>query len=168
MIDRTANFIKKALEPVAKAISAVGAVVLGLMIFMLIISVILRKAFNTNLTGVFELTEYGMVMITFMCMSAQYFKPDSMVMDTFIEKFPKKGRAINDSIVFLIDIIILALLAWQLFVYGFNTFESAQVSKLLEIPVYPFAWLGALCTLLLTLIFIMKFLFALRDIGGKE
>jgi len=45
------------------------------MVVMLIVSVIMRKAFNAPMKGIFEMTEFGMVMITFLCMSAQYFKP---------------------------------------------------------------------------------------------
>ena len=79
MIDRTANFVKKVIEPVTNIAAAVGVVVLGAMVLMLIVSVIMRKAFNAPMKGVFELSEFGMVMITFLFVSAQYFKPDSII-----------------------------------------------------------------------------------------
>jgi TRAP-type C4-dicarboxylate transport system permease small subunit len=165
MIDRAANFVKKVIEPVANGAAAVGAVVLGTMVLMLIVSVVMRKEFNAPFKGVFELSEFGMVMITFLFVSAQYFKPDSMVMDTFVELFPKTVKRINNAVIFLLDVAILAITSWQLFAYGLRVQDGKQVSKILEIPVYPFVYLGAVCTLLLTLVFAMKFLFALNEFG---
>ena len=163
MIQKAANAVKKVVEPVSNAAATAGVVVLGLMVLMLIISVIMRKAFNAPMKGVFELSEFAMVMITFLFVSAQYFKPDSMVMDTFVEKFPKTVKRINNAFIFLLDVGTLAITSWQLYTYAARVQAARQVSKILEIPVYPFAYLGALCTLLLTLVFVMKFLFSLNE-----
>ncbi len=165
MIDRAANFVKRVIEPTANAAASVGVVVLGAMILMLIISVIMRKAFNAPMKGVFELSEFGMVMITFLFVSAQYFKPDSMVMDTFTEMFPKTVKRINNAFIFLLDVAILAITSWELYAYGLKVQNGKQVSKILEIPLYPFVYLGAVCMLLLTLVFAMKFLFSLNEFG---
>ena len=135
------------------------------MVVMLIVSVIMRKAFNAPMKGVFELSEFGMVMITFLFMSAQYFKPDAMVMETFVEMFPKTMQAIINSFIFLLDVGILGILSWQLFAYGLKVQKMGQVSKILEIPLSPFPYLGAACMLLLTLVFTMKFLFSLNEFG---
>ncbi len=165
MIERAGNSVKKVVEPVANIAAGAGVVVLGAMVLMLIISVIMRKAFNAPMKGVFELSEFGMVMITFLFVSAQYFKPDSMVMDTFVEMFPKTVQRINNAFILLLDVAILAITSWQLFAYGVKVQGGKQVSKILEIPLYPFVYLGAVCMLLLTLVFGMKFLFALNKFG---
>jgi len=165
MIERAANFFKKVTEPAANAAAAAGVVILAAMILMLIISVIMRKAFNAPMKGVFELSEFGMVLITFLFLSAQYFKPDSMVMDTFVEMFPKWVKLVNNALILLLDVGMLAIASWQLYAYGAKVQGGRQVSKILEIPLYPFVYLGALCTLLLTLIFAMKFLFSLNEFG---
>jgi TRAP-type C4-dicarboxylate transport system permease small subunit len=167
MINRAANFVRKVIEPTTHALAAVGVVVLGAMVLMLIVSVIMRKAFNAPMKGVFELSEFGMVMITFLFVSAQYFKPDSMVMDTFVEMFPKTVKRINNAVIFLLDVAILAILSWQLYAYGLKVQAGRQVSKILEIPLYPFVYLGAVCMLLLTLVFAMKFLFSLNEFGRR-
>jgi len=167
MIDKTANSVKKVIEPVANIAATAGVVVLGAMVLMLIISVIMRKAFNAPMKGVFELSEFGMVMITFLFVSAQYFKPDSMVMDTFVEMFPKTLKRINNAFIFLLDVGTLAITSWQLYAYGVRVQAGRQVSKILEIPIYPFVYLGAVCMLLLTLVFAMKFLFALNEFGRE-
>jgi len=167
MIERAANFVKKVIEPVTNIVAAAGVVVLGAMVLMLIVSVIMRKAFNAPMKGVFELSEFGMVMISFLFVSAQYVKPDSMVMDTFVEMFPKTVKRINNAFIFLLDVGTLAITSWQLYAYAVRVQAGKQVSKILEIPVYPVVYLGAVCTLLLTLVFAMKFLFALNEFGRK-
>jgi TRAP-type C4-dicarboxylate transport system permease small subunit len=165
MIGRFANSLKRVVEPTATWAAAIGAVTLGVMVVMLLVSVIMRKAFNTPMKGIFEMTEFGMVMITFLCMSAQYFKPDAMVMETFVEMLPKKMQAMINSFIFLLDAAILAILSWQLFAYALKVQRMGQVSKILEIPLPPFPYLGAACMLLLTLVFTMKFLFSLNKFG---
>jgi TRAP-type C4-dicarboxylate transport system permease small subunit len=165
MIGRLANALKRVVEPTANWAAAIGAVTLGVMVVMLIISVILRKVFNAPMKGIFEMTEFGMVLITFLCMSAQYFKPDAMVMETFVEMLPKKMQVIINSSMFLLDAAILAILSWQLFAYGAKVQRMGQVSKILEIPLSPFPYLGAACVLLLALVFTMKFLFSLNEFG---
>ena len=165
MIERAANFVKKVIEPVSNIAAAAGVVVLGAMVLMLIVSVIMRKAFNAPMKGVFELSEFGMVMISFLFVSAQYFKPDSMVMETFVEMCPKKVQTVINAFILLLDVGTLAILAWQLFAYAVKVQAGKQDSKILEIPLYPFVYLGAVCTLLLTLVFAMKFLFALNKFG---
>jgi TRAP-type C4-dicarboxylate transport system permease small subunit len=165
MIGRLANLFKRVVEPIATWAAALGAVTLGVMVVMLIVSVIMRKALNAPMKGIFEMTEFGMVMITFLCMSAQYFKPDAMVMETFVEMLPKRIQVTINSFMFLLDAAILGILSWQLFVYGLKVQRMGQVSKILEIPLSPFPYLGAACMLLLTLVFIMKFLFSLNEFG---
>lgn len=165
MIGRWANALKRVIEPTVNWAAAIGAVTLGVMVVLLIISVIMRKAFNAPMKGIFEMTEFGMVMITFLCMSAQYFKPDAMVMETFVEMLPKKLQVMINALMFLLDAAILGILSWQLLVYGMRVQRMGQVSKILEIPLPPFPYLGAACMLLLTLVFAMKFLFELNKLG---
>ena len=165
MIGRLANSLKRVVEPTVTWAAALGAVTLGVMVVMLIVSVVMRKALNAPMKGIFEMTEFGMVLITFLCMSAQYFKPDAMVMETFVEMLPKTMQAIINAFMFLLDATILGILSWQLFVYGLRVQKMGQVSKILEIPLPPFPYLGAACMLLLTLVFTMKFLFSLNEFG---
>jgi TRAP-type C4-dicarboxylate transport system permease small subunit len=91
-----------------------------------------------------------------------------MVMDTFVEMFPKTVKRINNAVIFLLDVAMLAITSWQLFAYGLKVQDGKQVSKILEIPVYPFVYLGAVCTLLLMLVFAMKFLFSLNEFGRGD
>lgn len=165
MIGRLANSLKRVVEPTVNWAAALGAVTLGVMVVLLIVSVIMRKALNAPMKGIFEMTEFGMVLITFLCMSAQYFKPDAMVMETFVEMLPKRVQMMITSLMFLLDAAILGILSWQLFVYGLRVQRMGQVSKILEIPLPPFPYLGAACMLLLTLVFTMKFLFSLSEFG---
>ena len=165
MIDRVSDSLKRIVEPIANWAATLGAITLGVMVVMLVVSVIMRKALNAPMKGIFEMTEFGMVMITFLCMSAQYFKPDAMVMETFVEMLPKKTQAIINSFIFLLDAAVLGILSWQLLVYGWRVQRMGQVSKILEIPLAPFPYLSAACMLLLTLVFTMKFFFSLQEHG---
>ena len=138
MIGKLANSLKRVVEPTATWAAAIGAVTLGVMVVMLLVSVILRKAFNAPMKGIFEMTEFGMVLITFLCMSAQYFKPDAMVMETFVEMLPKKMQAMINSFIFLLDAAILAILSWQLFAYVLRCSGWGRYPRYWKYPCRPF------------------------------
>ena len=115
--------------------------------------------------GVIELAEFGMVLVTFLFISANYFKADQMTMDTFVEKLPRKGRLIIGAFVHLVNFVILGIMSWQLFGYGMNVQEMGQVSINLQIPIYPFIYIAAACSVVLTAVYIVHFLNSLVEIS---
>ena len=58
-----------------------------------------------------------------------------MVMDTFVEMFPKTVKRINNAFIFLLDVGILGIISWQLLPMRLRVQKMRQVSKILEIPV---------------------------------
>jgi hypothetical protein len=85
MIERAAHRVRKVVEPASRILNYIGIAALMLMVSMLIYSVIMRKFF-VPMKGALELSEFGMVLVTFLFISANYFKADQMTMDTFVEK----------------------------------------------------------------------------------
>ena len=164
MIERMAYFVKRVIEPTSRTLNNIGIVVLGLMVLMLIYSVVMRKAF-TPMKGALELSEFGMVLVTFLFMSANYLRADQMTMDTFIEKLPKKARYIIDTIVHFMGFVILGLMTWQLFIQAMRVQGMSQQSVVLQLPVFPFIYVAAICGIVLTVVYVMHFLNSLMKVN---
>jgi TRAP-type C4-dicarboxylate transport system permease small subunit len=164
MINKIASYTKKIIEPVSRILENIGIVVFILMVCMLIFSIIVRKI-GYPLKGVMELSEFGMVLVTFLFMSANYFHADQMVMDTFVDKVPKKGREIIGALVHLINFIILGLMSWRLFVQASIVQSMGQTSTILSIPISPFIYIAGACSVVLTAVYILHFLNSLIKIG---
>jgi TRAP-type C4-dicarboxylate transport system permease small subunit len=157
LIEKVANSFKKYLQSGVTALDWVGIAAFIVLTCMLVVSVIARKM-GYPLKGVIELSEFGMALVIFSFMAANYFKEDQMTMDTFVEKIPKKGRQIIGSLVHLLNFVILGLLTWQLFRYGIMVQEMGQTSVNLRIPITPFIYFAAVCNIALTLVYILHFL----------
>jgi TRAP-type transport system small permease protein len=161
---KVASAVQKYVEPVTKFLDKIGIVAFILLFSMLIYSVIARKL-GYPLKGVIELSEFGMALVIFSFMAANYFHADQMTMDTFVEKLPPKGRTIIGALVHLVNFVILGLLTWQLFKYGMTVQGMGQTSVNLRIPLYPFIYFAAICSVALTLVYIAHFLNSLVKIS---
>jgi TRAP-type C4-dicarboxylate transport system permease small subunit len=165
-MNRVASFMKKYLGSVTGVLDKIGMGAFILLTGMLVYSVIARKL-GYPLTGVIELSEFGMALVIFSFLSGNYFKGDQMTMDTFVEKLPKKGSTVIGSIVHLINFVILGLMTWQLFKYGIMVQGMGQTSVNLRIPISPFIYFAAVCCVVLTVVYILHFLNSLvkvRDV----
>jgi TRAP-type C4-dicarboxylate transport system permease small subunit len=163
LINSAASSAKKFVGTVTGNFAKIGIGAFVLLVGILIYSVIARKA-GYPLKGVIELSEFGMALVTFLFMSENYFKADQMTMDTFVEKVPKKGRTIINAFVHLVNFIILGLMSWQLFAYGIMVQGMGQTSVNLRIPVPPFIFIAAACSVLLTAVYLVHFLNSLVKI----
>jgi TRAP-type C4-dicarboxylate transport system permease small subunit len=164
LISKVASSVKKVVEPVANTLDKIGTVVFILMVCMLVYSVIVRKA-GYPLKGVMELSEFGMVLVTFLFMSANYFKSDQMTMDTFVEKLPKKGCHIIGAFVHLVNFVILGLMSWRLFLQGSIVQGMGQTSTILAFPIFPFIYIAGACSVVLTAVYILHFLNSLIKVS---
>lgn len=160
-MDKAAAAVRKGIRPVTVWLERAGMVVLIFMIGMLTYSVIARKFF-TPMKGAGEASEFAMVCITFLFVGANYLKFDAMCMDTYVEKLPRKARWIVACIVQVINVAILSLLSWQLFVQaGIQRSQGRHGATLEWLPVAPFVYIGAVGTAVLVVVYIVHLLDAL-------
>lgn len=164
MINKVASSVKKFVEPVTGILDKIGIVVFIALVCMLIYSIIARKA-GYPMKGVMELSEFGMVLVTFLFMSANYFKADHMAMDTFVEKLPRKACYITGAFVHLVNFVILGLMSWRLFVQATIVQDMGQTSTILAWPIYPFIYIAGACSVVLTAVYIVHFLNSLVKIS---
>ena len=164
LIRKVASSAKKFVEPVTSILDRIGVAVFILMVTMLIYSIIVRKA-GHPMKGVMELSEFGMVLVTFLFMAANYFKADQMTMDTFVGKVPKKGRTIIGAFVHMVNVVILVLLSWRMFIRGWVVQGAEQTSTILAVPISPFIYVAAACCVVLTAVYLVHFLGSLIQVS---
>jgi TRAP-type C4-dicarboxylate transport system permease small subunit len=162
-IDKAVDTFNKSVGFAVKVVNILGVISIGLMVLMLLVGVVGRK-FNMPLKGDVELSQVGLLLLTFFFVSATYFKDDKMVMDSLTMLFPKKIKNINDTVIFLLDFVILGVLAWQLFVQAMMSNAMHRVTPVLQIPFHYFLYIAAICASLLTLVYVMHFLNTLRKV----
>jgi TRAP-type C4-dicarboxylate transport system permease small subunit len=156
-MEKAAASLRKFLQPVTRVMDVIGITVLVLMVLMLVYSVIMRKFF-TPVTGAGELSEYGLVITVFMFIAGNYLRHDAMCMDTYVEKLPRKGRWMVEGIVQIVNVVILGLVTYRLFVQANTVRSMGQHSTILDIPSSPFVYIAAVGSVVLTVVYVVYLL----------
>jgi len=98
-------------------ISAVlGAVILAGITLLVGCDVVMRYFLNRPIENVFEITEHGLVFITFLVAPWVLKKDQHVKMDGILNRFNKRNRSLINSITSILGAIICLIL----FIYGFQ------------------------------------------------
>jgi TRAP-type C4-dicarboxylate transport system permease small subunit len=159
-MENAAASLRKFLQSVTRYMDVVGVVVLSLLALMLVYSVIMRKFFSP-MNGAGELSEYALVLTIFMCMAGSYLKHDSMCMDTYVEKLPRKGRWATEVFVQIVNVGILVIMSWRMFLQAHTVQSMGQHSTILGIPSSPFVYIAAVGCVVLTVVYVVYLMEAL-------
>jgi TRAP-type transport system small permease protein len=164
---KIASRLNRALEPLSTYAAYVGAAALGLLVIMLIYSIIARRAINVPLRGSMELTELALGIITFFTLAYDSLKGESMVVELITDRFPRRCQDLIGTIIRFFSTGILGILSWQLTVQGMRLYGYHQTTSVLSIPIYPFLYVAAFGTSLLTVVYLMHFLSSLEKAWRK-
>lgn len=164
---KIASGLNKVLEPLGTYAAYIGAAVLGLLVLMLIYSIIARRAINIPLKGSMELTELALGIITFFTLAYDSLKGESMVVELITDRFPRRCQDIIGTVIRFFSTGILGILSWQLIVQGMRLYGYHQTTSVLSIPLYPFLYIAAFGTSLLTVVYLMHFLSSLEKAWRK-
>ena len=73
-----------------------------------------------------------------------------------VDRLPSKMRLAVEILVTTFSLILFAILAWRSVIYSHHLRELNKVSEVLFIPFYPFAYILALCALVVCFIYAEK------------
>ena len=80
------------MSPVSTLIACAGAAVLGILVLMLMYSILARRLANAPLMGSYEMTQLGLVLITFTMLALDSLRGESMVVGIVVVHFPMRVR----------------------------------------------------------------------------
>ena len=164
MLTRAADFLKKGVFPVSRAVGAIGVVVLVLMVLLIIAEVIARRALDAPIAGRVELTSLSLILVVFLTLAYCAAKGGHIEMDILTSRFPKRAQAGIGTLIHLLTTGMLGVASWQLVVHGMKIQDMQQTSGVLAIEIYPFLYMAALGGTLLTLVYLIYFLYSLDEV----
>jgi TRAP-type transport system small permease protein len=154
---KNSSNIKTAIHRLCQVMNILGMTVLVLLTCMTVVDVLGRYILKMPLIGTAELTEYMMVIITFMCIGWCAIKGRMVVVDLLLSHFPNKVQATLNVITLFIGLGIMVMFTWRNFLEAIALSETTKNSPMLHIPVYPFMWIltagfGVLCLAMIVLL----------------
>ena len=155
---RFASSIEAFYKPIYTWLGYIGAASLGVLVLAMFWSIIGRKFFNTPLKGSTEITQLGLVVMTFLVIAAEHMGHEKMTVDIIIKHFPRRLQEIIAPIVYILVVGIFCVLCWQLVDLGITYQNANQSLRNLDVHIYPFTYLAAFGILTMIPIYVVRFL----------
>jgi TRAP-type C4-dicarboxylate transport system permease small subunit len=124
----------KIISQITERLTNVAMIAVVAMMFLTAADVFMRYVFSNPITGTTEITEFGMIVITFCAIGSVTFLRKHIAVDLVIERFSPRVQAITDSITLIISLAVCIILTWRSFVEAVITQNLRITSSLLDIP----------------------------------
>jgi TRAP-type C4-dicarboxylate transport system permease small subunit len=132
--------IDKKLAWLSSALSYVGALSLFTMMCLTTVDVVGRYLFNRPITGVFELTEYLVLILIFSFIGYTQSQKSHVAVDILLPLLPQKLRRLTDVANHLVCLALMGLITWMGVGKALELRIVGEASPNLQIPAYPFVF----------------------------
>jgi TRAP-type C4-dicarboxylate transport system permease small subunit len=127
-----------------------------------------RYIFNRPITGVFELTEYLVLILIFSFIGYTQSRKSHVAVDLVIGKIPEKIKALIDIGNHAVCLILMILITWMGVEKAFELKAVGEASPNLQIPAYPFAFFLVLGCVVMCIELIRDIMGFIADRQGGE
>lgn len=163
-VARAADWLKKGVFPISRVSNVIGTFALVAMVLITVTEIISRRAFGAPIVGATELTLLFFVLVIFLMLANCAIEDGHIIVTLFTQRFPKRVQLINAAVMHIITVGILSITSWQLVVYGMRVQSMGQTASIIPVPTYPFVYLAVLAFILLTLVYLIKFLYSMVEV----
>lgn len=122
---------------------AAGVALVG-MLALTIADITGRSAFNNPVPGTVEVTALVLVVVVFFGLAHSEDLGDHITVDLIYVRLGDRGRKILDYFADGLSVVVIGLLAFQLYQFALRRLDSGAESPVLQWPVWPFVLIAAL------------------------
>lgn len=164
MLEKITFTLKKGASAVSNVCNYIGAGLLNFLVVLTVAEVVLRRFFNAPVPASMELTEIIIGMVIFLSIAYCGIKGGHISIDIVVSKFPRRIETIIVTVMYFFSMVMSGVLTWQFIVYAMKLSRTGDVSIILELPTYPFIFIGALGFALFTLALLIDFMSNLAEV----
>lgn len=135
----------RVLARVRSTIVVVGGVMLMVMMGLTVADVIGRYVFNSPVLGAAELTELLLAATIFLGLPLVSLGQDHVTVDLFTDKLPRWTKPYRLALTGLFSGVVLAVVAWRLWINADQIASYAGSTNSLRIPVAPLGYFTSVC-----------------------
>jgi len=162
-IDRAESLIGS----ISKWLNWIGGFSLVAMLAIIVADVIGVKLFKSPVPGAPEFTSLmGLIVIAFATAYTLFLKGHIQV-EFLVMRLPLRGQTISKVLVSLFGLALFVLLSWHSYEYGSMLQSTGEVSMTQRIPLYPFAYAIAFCSIPVCLVLIVDIIKTVMKAGKK-
>ena len=162
-LQKVTDFLSKLNRPLVAFIKYVSLWILAMMMFLTFVDVLLRKLFNSPISGSSELIEFMMGIVVTFSVAYTAHKGSHIGVDLIVTRFQERTRRLISVITGFLTLLFFLFIAWQGFLFIADEYHSNLTSPVLYIPEYPFVAAVAIGFLILCLVLLAEFLSILGE-----
>lgn len=167
MFEKAINNCEKIIHPINLIAQRIAMIVLFIMMFITVVDVTGRLFFKP-LLGAFELTGFALAITIFCSLGHTQIKKGHIHVTFLVDKWSKRTQAIVDVITYLIFLILVALIFWQVIDYAMRLYAGHDKTADLGIPIYIIAIISSIGIFSFVLAMFLELLKALSKAVSKE
>ena len=165
-LEKWLNQLDKFARGFSSSLEWLGVIGILLMFLANFIDVVGAKLFLWPLPGATEVISFSQVVAVAPAIAFALILGRHIRVEFIIDRFPKRIRAAITSISSFLSLILFALVLWQSYLYGVSLQRAGEIGSTSHLPFYPFAYLIALCSIPVCLVFLVEVLKSLNEAFG--
>ncbi len=130
LFELVVNFLHRLIEPLV-------SIALFFMMALTFVDVIGRYLFNSPVVGGLELTEFSMAIVIFLGLVLLTSDEGHVTVDLLDSFIPDKVKVIQKVIINLLNLIVMGVISWQLWIKAKDFAEYGDRTEFLMIPLSP-------------------------------
>ena len=162
------DLLLKILQNLSRYLAYIGAFSLFIMMSLTIADVAGRYLFNRPILGVYELTEFMVLVLIFSFLAYTQAGKSHVSVDLFMMFFPEKIKMFIEIFNHLACLAVMILITWMGFEKGLEMMETGEASPNLAVPNYPFVFFLVLGSAVFCIEFIKDIIFIIRNKKGFD
>jgi TRAP-type C4-dicarboxylate transport system permease small subunit len=135
-----AKTLSKRLGVFSSLFAYLGAFALFVMMVLTTVDVLGRYLFNSPITGVFEITEFLVLILIFSFLGYTQSAKSHVYVDLLVAHLPKRLQVYAALFNHCVCLLLMALITYMGIVRGLDLMEAREASTNLGIPRYPFVF----------------------------
>lgn len=119
-------------------LAGLGAMALFAQMCLITADVVGRYLFDSPITGVYEITEFMILIIIFSFLAATQAAKRHVHVDLLVNRLPAGLRRVFALVNHTICFLLMALMTWMAFQRALDLYRAGEASPNLTVPEYPF------------------------------
>lgn len=164
MLKKAADHLKRVVFPLSDVLNRVGMGVAMLAVLLTLAEIFARRVLDSPIKGELEITKLALLLIMFFTLAHCAARDAHVEMDVITVRFPKRLKAGVSTVINAMTIGILGISGWQLWLLAIRVQTPMQTLGTIDVAIYPFIYIAALCIMLLALVYFIRFLYSLHEV----
>jgi len=161
---KPSHILFKILKGLSTYLAYIGAISLFTMMCLTMADVAGRYIFNKPILGVFEITEFMVLVLIFSFLGYTQAQKSHVSVDLFVMFFPERLKVRIEVFNHLACLAMMALIAWMGVDKALELMAAGEASPNLALPTYPFVFFLVLGCAVMCVEFIRDIIMILKNI----